>query len=164
MRPTSFRFNLAQARLWRQQRAIVGDREAQEMADPTNVTDHSLADAHKDALTAANNSWTETDKLYLSVCSAVIAAAALFGHTPKAVAFVGILVLLLSINWMLLIKRYRRKIIAALGELADHGAIIRNRLAAQFGEDAFGVLKLKLDSSLLCSTEESESFESLGSV
>lgn len=89
-----------------------------------NGTDQSLADAHKDALTAANNSWTETDKLYVSVCSALIALAALFGHSdsgqhsPRPMAFVGILVLLLSVNWMLLIMRYRGKILAALEGLA----------------------------------------------
>jgi energy-coupling factor transporter transmembrane protein EcfT len=89
-----------------------------------NGTDQSLADAHKDALTAANNSWTETDKLYVSVCSALIALAALFGHSasgqhsPIPMAFVGILVLLLSVNWMLLIMRYRGKILTALEGLA----------------------------------------------
>jgi hypothetical protein len=86
--------------------------------------DQSLAEVHSDAMTAANNSWTETDKLYVSVCSALIALAALFGRSafglspPRSVALVGILALLLSVNWMLLIKRYRRKICTALEGLA----------------------------------------------
>lgn len=82
----------------------------------------SLAEVHHDALRAANASWSETDKLYVSVCSALVALAAIFGRSASgssvSMAFVGVLVLLLSTNWMLLIKRYRRKILAALEGLA----------------------------------------------
>jgi hypothetical protein len=71
---------------------------------------------------AANASWTETDKLYVSVCSALIALAALFGHFASTVSMVGALVFLLSINWAWLIRRYREKILSALDELAqEHG-------------------------------------------
>lgn len=83
----------------------------------------SLSDVLRDTMTAAKNrSWSETDKLYVSVCSALVALAAIFGHpisgSDPSMALVGVLVLLLSINWMFLIKRYRQKILAALERLA----------------------------------------------
>jgi hypothetical protein len=85
-----------------------------------------LAKIHEEAMTAANASWTETDKLYVSVCSALIALATLFGHSASnpglAVSLLGALVFLLSINWAWLIRRYRKKILSALKGLAqEHG-------------------------------------------
>lgn len=94
------------------------------MADASdNNVDPSLAKVHEDAMKAANASWTETDKLYVSICSALIALAALFGHSATkpgvSVSLVGALVFLLSINWAWLIRRYRRKILSALDGLAQ---------------------------------------------
>jgi hypothetical protein len=78
----------------------------------------SLAEILQDSIRAANASWTETDKLYMSVCSALVALATIFGRSPggsiSSMTLVAILVLLLSINWMFLIKRYRRIILDAL--------------------------------------------------
>ena len=42
--------------------------------------DADLAKVHKEANEAAIASWTETDKLYVSVCSGLIALATLFGN------------------------------------------------------------------------------------
>jgi len=89
----------------------------------TNDKPHqSLGELLQGAIGAANASWTETDKLYVSVCSALVALATIFGRSPggssSSIALVGLLVLLLSINWMFLIKRYRRKILSALQGLA----------------------------------------------
>ena len=94
------------------------------MADSTdNNGNPALAKVHEDAMKAANASWTETDKLYVSVCSALVALTALFGHSAGgpgvSVSWVGVLVLLLSVNWAILIKRYRRKILFALDGLAQ---------------------------------------------
>ena len=91
-----------------------------------NSVDRDLAKVHEEAMKAANASWTETDKLYVSVCSALIALATLFGHSASnpglAVSLVGALVFLLSINWALLIRRYHEKILCALEGLAqEHG-------------------------------------------
>ena len=44
-----------------------------------NRVDGDLTRIYEEAMKAANASWTETDKLYVSVCSALIALAALFG-------------------------------------------------------------------------------------
>lgn len=86
---------------------------------------------------AANTSWSETDKLYVSVCSALVALAALFGHSTSesrsSMAVVGVLALLLSINWMWLIRRYRRKILAALeGLAAEHKG---SRMGVYFAQE-----------------------------
>jgi hypothetical protein len=74
-------------------------------------------------MTAANKSWAETDTLYVSVCSALVTLATIFGRTDselvRTLLPVGSLVMLLSINWMLLIKVFRRKILAALEGLAN---------------------------------------------
>jgi len=87
-----------------------------------NKAQLSLADVLRETMTAANRSWSETDKLYVSVCSALVALAAIFGRptsgSNSSMALVGVLVLLLSINWMFLIKRYWHKILAALERLA----------------------------------------------
>jgi Ca2+/Na+ antiporter len=85
---------------------------------PNGKPHQSLAEILQDAIRAANASWTETDKLYTSVCSALVALATIFDRSPggsiSSMTLVGILVLLLSINWMFLIKRYRRIVLTAL--------------------------------------------------
>lgn len=95
-----------------------------ELAD--NNVDLGLAKVHEDAMKAANASWTETDKLYVSVCSALIALAALFGKSDSkvgvSVSLVGALVFLLSINWAWLIRRYRQKILRALDGLSQENS------------------------------------------
>src|SRR5437773_6260553 len=95
--------------------------------------DADLAKVHEEAKKAAIASWTETDKVYVSVCSALIALATLFGESASkndsasknpglSVSLVGALVFLLSINWAWLITRYGKKILSALKGLAqEHG-------------------------------------------
>jgi hypothetical protein len=86
--------------------------------------DRDLAKVHVEAMKAAIASWTETDKLYVSVCSALIALATLFvsKNSGLSVSLVGALVFLLSINWACLIRRYREQILSALDGLAqEHG-------------------------------------------
>ncbi len=84
--------------------------------------EYSLVDAFRDNLRTANSSWSETDKLYVSVCSALIAAAAIFGdkgaEPPLTVTFIGVLLLILAVNWWRLTDRYRGKIGSALEGLA----------------------------------------------
>ncbi len=79
-----------------------------------------LIKVRQEAIDAAYTSWIETDKLHVSVCSALIALATLFGHSPTLPVFlVGALALLLSINWAWLITRYRWKIVSELTSLAQ---------------------------------------------
>jgi hypothetical protein len=82
----------------------------------------SLTEVHRDVLKAANSSWTETDKLYVSVCSALVALAAVFGWgkpgSQISLTIVGVLLVLLACNWMLLITRYRAKILNSLKALS----------------------------------------------
>ena len=56
-------------------------------------TQQSLAEVHENSMKAANASWCETDKLYVSVSSALIALAAIFGRpssgSSSPMAFVG---------------------------------------------------------------------------
>ena len=89
----------------------------------TGTSRPNLAAIHQDAMKAANASWSETDKLYVSVCSALVALASLFSNSTfgsrSSAVVVGLLVLLLSANWFWLIRRYRRKIGAALEGLAS---------------------------------------------
>ena len=94
---------------------------------PTNrEPDQALVEVLQDAIKAANASWTETDKLYMSVCSALVAVATLFGRSPSgwhsSITLLGGLALLLSITWMLLIRRYRRIVGTALERLAAEHA------------------------------------------
>src|SRR4029077_734558 len=65
-------------------RAIVGKLRMRDSEMSTRITnrrpDHALVKVLRDAIKAANASWTETDKLYVSVCSALLAVAKLFGR------------------------------------------------------------------------------------
>src|SRR5215472_8123748 len=83
---------------------------------PTEVL--TLTEVHRGAITAANSSWSETDKLYVSVCSALIAVAAIFG-SGISITIVGVLLLLLAANWIRLIGRYRKKILDSLSALSN---------------------------------------------
>jgi hypothetical protein len=88
----------------------------------SNEPQLTLTEVHRDAMTAANSSWSETDKLYVSVCSALVALAAIFswGRSGSEISMlvVGLLLLLLAGNWWRLIRRYRRKILASLKALS----------------------------------------------
>jgi len=88
---------------------------------PSETPQLSLTELHQDAIKAANSSWTETDKLYVSVCSALIALAAIFGwgkaESKLPLLIVGALLIFLAFNWTLLIRRYRRKILRSLRAL-----------------------------------------------
>jgi len=81
----------------------------------------SLTEVHRDAVKDANSSWSETDKLYVSVCSALVALAAIYGWdkpwSKVSTIFVGVLLLWLALNWTLLINRYRKKIRRSLETL-----------------------------------------------
>jgi hypothetical protein len=82
----------------------------------------SFIEVHRDAIKAANGSWSETDKLYVSVCSALIALAAIFGWgkgPPISLLIVGLLLVFLAVNWALLIKRYRCIILYSLRALSE---------------------------------------------
>jgi hypothetical protein len=79
----------------------------------------TLTEVHRDAMTAANSSWSETDKLYVSVCSALIALAALFHRSEISMIILGVLLVLLAFNWIRLIARYRKKILDSLRALAN---------------------------------------------
>ena len=85
-------------------------------------TQLSLTEVYQDAVKAANSSWTETDKLYVSVCSALVALATIFGWgrsgSEISMVAVGFFLLLLAGNWMRLIERYREKILDALKGLS----------------------------------------------
>lgn len=85
--------------------------------------DRDLVEVLRDAIKAANASWTETDKLYMSVCTALVAVATLFGRSSGGwqapMTLLGVLVLLLSVTWMLLIRRYLRIVETALERLAN---------------------------------------------
>jgi len=99
--------------------------------------DHALVEVLQDAIKAANASWTETDKLYISVCSALVAVATLFGRSSAGWQFsmtlLGGLVLLLSITWILLIRRYLRIVRTALKRLAAEYA--GSSLGTYFNEE-----------------------------
>ena len=104
----------------------IGSEPGTRTALADNGVDRDLAEVHKETMKAANGSWIETDKLYVSVCSALIALAALFGssgHIPgPSLSLVGALVFLLSINWAWHINSYRKEILDALDGLAQaHG-------------------------------------------
>jgi len=85
-------------------------------------TQLSLTEVCQDAVKAANTSWTESDKLYVSVCSALVALAAIFGWgrsgSEITMMVIGLLLLLLAANWWRLINRYREKILDALDALS----------------------------------------------
>jgi len=82
----------------------------------------SLTEVHRDAVKDANSSWSETDKLYVSVCSALVGLAAIYGWdkpwSKVSTTFVGVLLLWLALNWALLINRYRKKICRSLEALS----------------------------------------------
>jgi hypothetical protein len=90
---------------------------------PNEKPELSLTDVHRDAITAANSSWSQTDTAYVTVCSALIALTAIFGWDDKKpkiqMAIVGVLLLLLALNWMWLIKTYRREILCSLKVLSE---------------------------------------------
>ena len=81
---------------------------------------------HRDAITAANSSWSETDKLYVSVCSALITLATIFG-SGISITIVCIFLLLLAVNWIRLIGRYRKKILYALTALSGEQGVVETR-------------------------------------
>lgn len=98
---------------------MVARKDAQTVENPQ----YSLVEAYRDKLRTANSSWSDTDKLYVSVCSALVALAAIFGGDPSdpplSVTLIGVLLLLLAYNWWQLVDRYRKKIGAALEGLAN---------------------------------------------
>ena len=81
----------------------------------------SLIEAYLEQKRTANSSWSDTDKLYVSVCAALVASAAIFGGSvtppPLSISLVGILLGILACNWWILIGRYREKIASALDGL-----------------------------------------------
>jgi hypothetical protein len=81
---------------------------------PVENPQWSLIEVHRDAIRAANSSWSETDRLYVPVCSGLIALVATFGST-----IVGVLLLLLAVNWVRLMRRYRKKILDSLTALSN---------------------------------------------
>src|SRR5262249_46547208 len=103
---------------------IVDRRVAVEGHMPNETPRLSLTEVHQEAIKAANNSWTETDKLYVSVCSPIIALVAIFGRdrdkpdSTTWMAIASLLLIALAINWWILTARYRCKIRISLKELS----------------------------------------------
>ena len=86
---------------------------------PNETPQLSLTEIHRDAIKTANSSWSETDKLYVSVCTALIALAAIFGTGSTTwMIIAAFLLLFLAVNWMILIHRYRGKIRNSLKALS----------------------------------------------
>jgi hypothetical protein len=122
----------------------------------------SLTEVHRDAIKAANSSWSETDKLYVSVCSALVALATIFGWgrpgSEMSMIIVGILLLLLAGNWMRLIRRYREEILDSLKALSkaqddpemreyfDNG---QNRVRNDWGDYFIAVVVLLMSLSMI---------------
>jgi hypothetical protein len=82
----------------------------------------TLTDVHQEAIKAANSSWGETDRLYVSVCSALLAVAGIGSKEsgPKIpIIIIGFLSLILAICWIVLICRYRKKILYSLKVLSE---------------------------------------------
>jgi hypothetical protein len=73
----------------------------------------------QDALDAATRSWTATDTLYASLCAAGIGAGSWLSveTNPQGLLSLAILVVALSASWIMLIRRYRRKIKKLLADL-----------------------------------------------
>jgi hypothetical protein len=90
---------------------------------PTETPQLNLTELHRDAIKAANSSWSETDKLYVSVCSALIALAGFFGwgkpESKLPLLIVGALLIFLAFNWIVLITRYRYQILRSLSAIYD---------------------------------------------
>ena len=89
---------------------------------PNETSQLSLTEIHRDAIKAANSSWSETDKLYVCVCAALISLAGIFGwnkaESTPWMPIAAFLLLVLAVNWMILIHRYRTIIRGSLKALS----------------------------------------------
>ena len=91
-----------------------------------------LTELYRDAIKAAYSSWSQTDPLYVSVCSALIALSTFLAtflgwgkpESQLPLLIVGGLLILLAVNWTVLITRYRHQILRSLRALYKiHGEI-----------------------------------------
>jgi hypothetical protein len=107
--------------------SIVHRRVAVEGHMPNETPGLSLTEVHRDAINAANSSWSETDKLYISVCVAFITLTGIFGWDKSGskiwIAFATILLRVLAINWIILISHYRCQILCSLKALSEGNEI-----------------------------------------
>ena len=89
---------------------------------PNETTRLSLTEVYRDAIKAASSSWSETDKLYVSVCAALISLTGIFGWDKSGsriwMEIAGPLLIALAINWLILISHYRDQILCSLKELS----------------------------------------------
>jgi hypothetical protein len=89
---------------------------------PNETNRLSLTEAHRDAIKAANSSWSETDKLYVSVCAALISLTAIFGWDKSGsriwMGISSFILMCLAINWLILIYHYRDQIRYSLRALS----------------------------------------------
>ena len=136
---------------------LLGEGEWEQAHMPGENPQLTLTQVHRDAITAANNSWSETDKLYVSVCSALIALAAIFG-SGISITIVGVFLLLLAANWIPLIGRYRKKILDALtalssvqdgAETRDYFDKERKRFRSDWGDYVIAVIVLLMSLFLI---------------
>lgn len=97
----------------------------------------------RDAITQANRSWTATDTLYASLCAAGIGAGSwlLKDSNTMGLLSLSIMVLALSGSWIVLIRRYRRKLKSLLERVqkaAEPGSELEDyfrQARADFGKD-----------------------------